>query len=381
MKKLGIYIHIPFCKSKCYYCDFVSFSCKDNLIEKYIECLKKEIKSSIIIDNTENYTVNTIYIGGGTPSYVDSKYIVDVLNEIKQTYKVEDTPEITIEVNPGTITNEKLKDMYEAGINRLSIGLQSDNDDILKTIGRIHNYKEFLNIYNLARKIGFKNINIDLMLALPGQSLEQLEDTVNNVIKLKPEHISIYSLILEEGTKLEKLVNDGKLKLPEEELERQMYYLVREILKQNEYYQYEISNYSKVGYESKHNLACWNQEEYIGFGTAAHSYVNKERFSNIDNLEQYISNIENDEIMKNYIIHEIHNREAQMNEYMILGLRKIEGISILKFKEKFNENPIYLYRNKLSNLVNKELVEIDGDNIKLTLKGIDFANIVWEEFI
>ena len=381
MKKLGIYIHIPFCKSKCYYCDFVSFSCKDNLIEKYIECLKKEIKSSIIIDNTENYTVNTIYIGGGTPSYVDSKYIVDVLNEIKQTYKVEDTPEITIEVNPGTITNEKLKDMYEAGINRLSIGLQSDNDDILRTIGRIHNYNEFLNTYNLARKIGFKNINIDLMLALPGQSLEQLEDTVNNVIKLKPEHISIYSLILEEGTKLEKLVNDGKLKLPEDELERQMYYLVREILKQNEYYQYEISNYSKVGYESKHNLACWNQEEYIGFGTAAHSYVNKERFSNIDNLEQYISNIENDEIMKNYIIHEIQNREAQMNEYMILGLRKIEGISILKFKEKFNENPIYLYRNKLSNLVNKELVEIDGDNIKLTLKGIDFANIVWEEFI
>ena len=381
MKNLGIYIHIPFCKKKCYYCDFVSFSCKDNLIVKYIDCLKKEIKSSIKINSIDDYIINTIYIGGGTPSYIDSKYIVDVLAEIKQKFKVDESAEITIEVNPGTVTKEKLEDMFEAGVNRLSIGLQSDNDYILKTIGRIHNYKEFLNTYNLARKVGFKNINIDLMLGLPNQTVEMLENTVNNIINLKPEHVSIYSLILEEGTKLEELVNDGIISLPDENEEREMYYIVREILEQNHYFQYEISNYSKIGFESKHNLACWNQEEYIGFGVASHSYIDKERFSNIDNIEEYIKNIEDGNVSKNYKIHEKQNKETQMKEYMMLGLRKIEGISILKFKEKFIENPILIFKNELNKLVNKGLLEIDGDYIRLTLKGIDFANIVWEEFV
>lgn len=381
MKELGIYIHIPFCKKKCNYCDFISYSNKDGIILKYIESLKKEIERSIKLTNSEEYIVKTIYIGGGTPSFINSESIIEILKKIREKYIIDKDVEITIEVNPGTVTEQKLCDYYNSGINRLSIGLQSDNDEILKTIGRIHTYSEFLNTYKLARKVGFKNINVDLMLALPNQTVEILENTVNRVVKLNPEHISIYSLIIEEGTKLEKQISSGELTLPDENTERIMYHLVRKVLNENEYIQYEISNYSKIGFQSKHNTDCWSQKEYIGFGVAAHSYINMERFSNITKIEEYIENIENDNIENNYIINEKQNKISQMKEYMMLGLRKIKGVSITEFEQKFNQNPIYLYRIELNKLVNEELVEVDGDNIKLTIKGLDFANLVWEEFI
>lgn len=381
MKELGIYIHIPFCKKKCNYCDFISYSNKNGIILKYIESLKKEIERSIKLTNSEEYIVKTIYIGGGTPSFINSESIIEILKKIREKYIIDKDVEITIEVNPGTVTEQKLCDYYNSGINRLSIGLQSDNDEILKTIGRIHTYSEFLNTYKLARKVGFKNINVDLMLALPNQTVEILENTVNRVVKLNPEHISIYSLIIEEGTKLEKQISSGELTLPDENTERIMYHLVRKVLNENEYIQYEISNYSKIGFQSKHNTDCWSQKEYIGFGVAAHSYINMERFSNITKIEEYIENIENDNIENNYIINEKQNKISQMKEYMMLGLRKIKGVSITEFEQKFNQNPIYLYRIELNKLVNEELVEVDGDNIKLTIKGLDFANLVWEEFI
>ena len=381
MKELGIYIHIPFCKKKCNYCDFISYSNKDEFILKYIEILKKEIERSVKLTNSEEYIVKTIYIGGGTPSFINSESIIEILKKIREKYIIDKDVEITIEVNPGTVTEQKLCDYYNSGINRLSIGLQSDNDEILKTIGRIHTYSEFLNTYKLARKVGFKNINVDLMLALPNQTVEILENTVNRVVKLNPEHISIYSLIIEEGTKLEKQISSGELTLPDENTERIMYHLVRKVLNENEYIQYEISNYSKIGFQSKHNTDCWSQKEYIGFGVAAHSYINMERFSNITKIEEYIENIENDNIENNYIINEKQNKISQMKEYMMLGLRKIKGVSITEFEQKFNQNPIYLYRIELNKLVNEELLEVDGDNIKLTIKGLDFANLVWEEFI
>lgn len=381
MKELGIYVHIPFCKKKCNYCDFISFQNKSEYIEKYICCLKKEIQESTEIKSEDEIIVKTIYIGGGTPSYIDSKYILDVMKIIKNKYKIYDTAEITIEVNPGTITEQKLKDYHNIGINRLSIGLQSDNDEILKNIGRIHTYSDFLYTYKLARKVGFKNVNVDLMLGLPNQTIQILENTVNNIIKLEPEHISIYSLILEEGTKLEEQIANGKINLPDENTERTMYHLVKEILEQNEFIQYEISNFCKKGFESKHNLDCWKQKEYIGFGVAAHSYINMKRFSNIENIEKYIKNIDKENIENNYIIHEVQDKTNQMKEYMMLGLRKIGGISITEFEQKFNQNPIYLYRIELNRLVNEELLEVDGDNMKLTLKGLDFANLVWEEFV
>lgn len=377
MKELGIYIHIPFCKSKCSYCDFISFANKEKKVEKYIECLKKEIKNKEV----DNCIVDTIYIGGGTPSFIESKYIKEILELVKSRFKIKEEAEITIEVNPGTVNEEKLKDYKETGINRISIGLQSTNNKILKQIGRIHTYEEFLNTYNLVRKVGFRNINVDLMLALPNQTLEELEESIEKVIKLNPEHISIYSLILEDGTKMEELVNNKKIQLPSDELERKMYWNIKNKLEQNGYTHYEISNFSKKGFESKHNMNCWKQKEYLGFGLAAHSYINNERFCNTNNIEEYIKNIENNNIKSNIEICEIQNEEEKKKEYMLLGLRKLEGVNIGEFKNKFVDNPIYLYRKELEKLVNEDLIEIDLNNIKLTNKGLDLANLVWKEFI
>ena len=370
MKEIGVYIHIPFCIKKCDYCDFISYCDKQNLVEEYIEKLKEEI--NIELSNKE-YKIKTIYIGGGTPSSVDSKYIVDVLNVIKEKQNIGDI-EVTIEVNPGTITKEKLLDYKTAGINRLSIGLQETNNELLKQIGRIHTYEEFLETYNLARQVGFKNINVDLMIGLPNQSIFNIKESLNKIINLNPEHISVYSLILEEGTKLYKKYEENKIELPDEELERNMYWYVKNTLENNGYIHYEISNFAKDRYESKHNISCWKQEEYIGFGVAAHSYIDGIRYSNTESIEEYIENSEK-------IVHEKQTIEDMQKEYMLLGLRKIEGISVQQFKNKFGDNPIFLFRNELSKLVEEDLLEVDGDIIKLTNKGLDLANMVWQEFI
>lgn len=377
----GVYIHIPFCKKKCNYCDFISFCNKDNLIEEYIECLKKEIKEF----NFLNKNVTTIYLGGGTPSYINSKFIVDILNLLKEKLKSNKTPfydlEITIEVNPGTVTREKLEMYKKVGINRLSIGLQETNNNLLKQIGRIHTFEDFLETYNLAKKVGFNNINVDLMIALPNQKISDIKESLEKIVSLKPNHISVYSLIIEEGTLIEKQVNQRKLKLPSEEEERNLYWYVKNFLEISGYNHYEISNFAKKGQESKHNLNCWNQEEYIGFGLASHSYVNKTRFCNISNLEKYIENVKNNDFDKNRIIEEKQTIEDEKKEFMMLGFRKIEGVSISKFKEKFSENPLFLYRKELNKLVNEGLIVVDLDNIKLTNKGLDLANIVFEEFV
>ena len=289
--------------------------------------------------------------------------------------------EITIEVNPGTVTKEKLQDYKDIGINRLSIGLQCVQDRLLKLLGRIHTYEEFLNTYNLAKEVGFDNINIDLMLGLPNQSIEDLKESLNKIILLNPNHISTYSLIVEEGTNIYNQLENNELKLPDEELERNMYWYVKNLLELNGYNHYEISNFSKKGKESKHNMNCWNQEEYIGFGISAHSYINNIRFSNTNNLEEYIKNVNNNELEKNKIIEEEQTVEDNKNEFMMLGFRKIEGVDIAKFKEKFVDNPIFIYKEKLNKLVEEGLIEIDLNNIRLTNKGIDFANLVFEEFI
>lgn len=372
MKELGIYIHIPFCKQKCKYCDFISFSNKESYVEKYIKALKNEVINNK--NKAKEYEVTTVYIGGGTPSFIESSYIVEILKTIKENYNIKKNAEITIEVNPGTVNEEKLKDYFNAGINRLSIGLQTTNNDLLKIIGRIHSYEEFLKTYNSAREVGFKNINVDLMIGLPTQILVDIQDSLEKIIKLKPEHISVYSLIVEEGTLIEKEISKGILKLPDEEQERKEYWMVKNTLEKAGYKHYEISNYAKKGFESKHNTNCWEQKEYIGFGLAAHSYLNKIRYSNTESLEEYLKN-------NNITIHEKQDKELEEKEYMLLGLRKIDGIKISEFKNKFVDSPIYTFRNELNKLVQEELIEIDSDNIKLTNKGIDLANIVWEEFV
>ena len=381
MKELGIYVHIPFCKKKCNYCDFVSFANQDNNTqEQYVQAVIKEIQNFKIKE--QDAEITTIYIGGGTPSYVSEKGISRIIQSIYRKFNVSSNVEITLEINPGTITQEKLETYKAIGVKRLSIGLQSTDDVLLKTIGRIHTYNEFLDTYIMARKVGFDNINIDLMLALPNQSLEQMEESVKKVIRLNPEHVSVYSLILEEGTELEKQLKSGKLKLPTEDNERKMYWLVKNELKRAGYNHYEISNFAKKGNESKHNLNCWNQQEYIGFGLAAHSYYDEVRYSNIRDLKQYIANCNRGDFAKNKHIEESNRTKEQIaKEYMMLGLRKLEGISISEFQRKFEMNPLFYFRFEMSKLQEQDLIEVDLDNVRLTDKGLDFANLVFEEFV
>ena len=376
-KELGIYIHIPFCKQKCYYCDFVSFANRTNCVKEYIESLIKEIENYKL----EEYIVTTIYIGGGTPSYIESKYIEKIINKIKEKFEIDNQCEITIEVNPGTVTKQKLEKYKESGINRISIGLQTIDNNLLKQIGRIHTYEEFIKTYKDAQIVGLKNINIDLIIGIPNQKLEDIEKEIKEVIKLNPNHISTYSLIVEEGTVLEQKIQKKEYKLPSEEVEREMYWYIKKELEKNGYIHYEISNFSKKDKMSKHNKNCWEQKEYIGLGVAAHSYIDNIRYSNIEDIEKYISNIKSKNFQKNVIIQERQTAEDKKKEYMLLGLRKIEGVSIREFKNKFNGNPLFKFKEELEKLKKDKLIEIQKDKIKLTNKGIDLANIVWEEFV
>ena len=387
-KEIGLYVHIPFCKSKCLYCDFVSFANQNNMVERYAECVKKEIIQYATENKTMSehglepkFIVKTIYIGGGTPSYIDEDYIVQIMETIKHNFEVKEDAEITIEVNPGTASKDKLEAYKKCGINRLSIGLQSTQNKILKNIGRIHTYEEFIITYAHAREAKFKNINVDLMINLPGQTLEDVKDSIKRIINLKPEHISVYSLIVEDNTPIKTLLEMHCLELASDEVERQMYWYVKETLEKHKYHQYEISNFAKEGHESKHNMDCWNQKEYIGVGLNASSFLDNKRYSNISALEQYITNIEQNEMNKNLILEETLNEESKMNEYMMLGLRKIAGVNIQGFKNTFNVNPIVRFCKPLEKLTKEGLVQIDENSIKLTNKGIDLANLVWEEFV
>ena len=410
-KELGIYIHIPFCQHKCDYCDFVSFSNKQEWIQNYVEAVKKEI-NHYFQDKTllETYTVTSIYIGGGTPSYIDSKYIFEIMHVLEENLKKNrvslEEMEITIEVNPGTVNKEKLEQYKTTKINRLSIGLQSTNNEMLKQIGRIHTFEQFLETYQMAKEVGFDNINVDLMIGLPNQTIEDIKRSLEEVIQLNSTHISVYSLIIEEGTVIAQKIENHQLQEMDEELERNMYWYVKNTLELNGYTHYEISNFAKEGKESKHNLNCWKQKEYIGIGLSAHSYLNYVRYTNTSEMEQYITRMDNlngkivkdilklsknkektnlEENKKNieaiYELEEIQDLEDRKKEYMLLGLRKIEGVSISKFKEKYIDNPIFLFRKELEKLVEEKLVVIDGDYIKLTNKGLDLANLVWEEFV
>ena len=271
--ELGVYVHIPFCVRKCYYCDFVSYSNKFEMQDEYIKKLIEEIE-----DNKEllkNNEITTIYIGGGTPSSIKPELVKNVLDKICEISNItnKENIEVTIEVNPGTATKNNLQMYKNCGINRLSIGLQSTNDELLNEIGRIHNYEQFLNTYNWALEAGFNNINVDLMLGLPNQSISDLKESLEKIVNLRPEpkHISVYSLIVEEGTVIEKKINNGELKLPEEDEERNQYKYTKNYLELNGYKHYEISNFAKLGYESKHNMNCWEQKQYVGVGLAAHS--------------------------------------------------------------------------------------------------------------
>ncbi|WP_289300962.1 radical SAM family heme chaperone HemW, partial [Sporofaciens musculi] len=315
-KELELYIHVPFCIKKCQYCDFLSAPSSKGERQEYAESLCRQIRT--YGELAKAYHVVSIFVGGGTPSILDKEQLLGIFDAVRDTFTVDGDAEITIEVNPGTVTEEKLKAYLKAGINRLSIGLQSAKNEELQLLGRIHTYEEFLSTYGLAREMGFGNINVDLMSAIPRQTVEGWERTLKKVLGLRPEHISAYSLIIEEGTPFfERYGKGGHVdELPSEEEERRMYWRTAEILRGYGYCRYEISNYALPGYECRHNLGYWNRTEYLGIGTGAASLMDNRRWNY---GEEPVG---------------LSVRE-QMEEFMFLGLRKMEGVSKAKFEESF----------------------------------------------
>lgn len=368
----SLYIHIPFCKHKCFYCDFNSYCNKDSLITNYIKATKKEIQ--YYIDRYNENEFKTVYFGGGTPSYIDSNYIKELLSLVKC------DGEITLELNPGTITNDKLKDYKEAGINRLSIGLQTTNDSLLKGIGRIHTLNDFDEAFKMARNNRFKNISVDLMFGLPNQTISDVNQSLDYILRINPEHVSTYSLIIHD----ELVENNPKafLNLPSDEDERIMYHVICEKLKENGYIQYEISNFGKKDYFSNHNLCYWNQEEYIGIGVGASSYVDNKRYTNNNSIEKYIEICESNKFEELYNLEEVQDYESKIREYMILKLRLLEGIFKDEAYEKFKIDVFEKFKEQIKKMINFGLLElVDSRQLRLTKKGLDLANIVWEEFL
>ncbi|MCF6465605.1 radical SAM family heme chaperone HemW [Clostridium sp. Cult2] len=377
MKELGIYVHIPFCSSKCYYCDFVSFPNQYNKIDKYINYLIVEIEKYKEI--LKEYTVKTIFIGGGTPSYLEGQHIGRVLEHIYKTFNSDEIEEITIETNPGTLNEEKLKLYKEYGIDRISIGVQSLNDNLLKSIGRGHTSMDFYRSFELMRNLNFKNVNVDLIYGLPNQTLKDCERTLEEIVNLDVEHISYYSLILEDNTLMNKWYKEGRIKLPDEEIEREMYHYGISFLKSKGYNHYEISNFSKEGIECKHNLFYWQLKPYIGFGIAAHSNINNKRFWNYNNFKDYFISLEKN---KYPIDGEEHiDKEMEIAEYFIMGLRLIEGINKNVFKERFKIKVEDIYEDVLVKYKNRGLLHIDDEWIRFTPKGLDLSNIVYVDLL
>ncbi len=375
MKKLGIYVHIPFCKRKCNYCDFYSIKWDREVEERYIKSLVKEINSY----NGMEYIVDTIFFGGGTPTIIKHENIERIMHEIKNSFKVDKNSEITIEANPNTLTYENLSAYKKAGVNRLSIGVQSLSNEILANIGRLHNSEEALLAIRRAKESGYENINVDIMFNIPGQTTKDIEETVSKIIHEDVNHISFYSLKLEKGTPLYLMEKDHKIFMPEESIEREMYYTGRKIMEDRKIYQYEISNFAKEGFECKHNLKYWNQEEYIGFGPSAHSFLNNERYSNICNINEFCDNA--DKNIFNRSIHESLNDEALEFEYIMLKLRLTDGLNLNIFKQKFNVDFNKKYNKQIKYLIDNKLLIYNEENIKLTQLGMDVSNFVFEKFM
>lgn len=379
MKTLGVYIHIPFCVRKCVYCDFLSAPAAEETQKKYVAALKREIEQNAQL--YRDYTVETIFFGGGTPSILKAEHTKDILNALKVYYNISKTAEITLEANPKTTDYEKLCALKAAGINRLSIGFQSADDRELKILGRIHTYEDFLQTYGDARAAGFGNINVDLISALPSQTLESWINTLEKAVSLTqpPEHISAYSLIVEESTPLYEHLEQFP-PIPDEETERQMYYETKRILEKYGYERYEISNYAKQGCESRHNRIYWQRgishtHDYVGFGLGASSTVGNSRWKNTSDMSSYLSgaNIKEDQ--------QTLSENDLMEEFVFLGLRMTAGISAEEFHRTFQKNIEDIYREPIEKWVSQGLLARDGDIIRLTDKGLDFSNTVFADFI
>lgn len=382
-KELELYVHIPFCVKKCAYCDFLSGPAGEQERASYVDALIREIcrRGSEYC----GYEVSTVFVGGGTPSILEGEDTARIFRELRKNFVLRDDAEITMEVNPGTVTEDKTKAWKACGINRLSIGLQSVSSRELKMLGRIHTYEDFLYSWDLVRRTGFENVNIDLISAVPGQTVESWSRTLRTAAELRPEHISAYSLIVEEGTLFyERYGGDGNRSrgdggqqwppLPDEDTEREIYKATEKILSGYGYYRYEISNYARPGYECRHNLGYWARKEYLGLGLGAASLIGEKRFSNTRDMGLYLEGHAGGET-------ELLTVRDQMEEFMFLGLRKTEGISPEDFGRKFGKTLSEVYGEQIRNLERQGLLEVCGDRIRLTERGIDISNYVFAEFI
>ena len=367
MKRLGLYIHIPFCDRICNYCDFTAFQGANSKIKEYVEALKKEIE----LKGNKNFLIDSIFIGGGTPSFIDGKYIFEILEKVKENFTVLDNIEISIETNPKTFDEKKLEYYKSTKINRVSIGVQSFNDKILKELGRNHNSKEALESIELVKKFDF-DINLDLIFGYQSQIIEDVLYDFEMVKNINPEHISYYALIIEEKTKFKALQNAGKLDFLDEETERKMYHLIVEKLEEMGMNQYEVSNFAKVGKESVHNKKYWNCKEYLGLGISAHSYLNDERFSNTVNLSKYIKELHNGNIPVDF--REKLDMPTKKFEYIIMNMRLKEGFLISDYNRLFESD--FLEENKKAVKIGLEnnVVEIKDDRIYFTKRGFDIMD-------
>lgn len=396
MKKyVSLYVHIPFCALKCKYCDFLSFDGESyGTMLRYVDSLCQEIKLYAPI--ADDYIVRSVFIGGGTPSLLDEGLITNIMAFIRKTFALEKDAEITIEANPGTLRHQKLNGYKAAGINRLSIGLQSADDDMLRKLGRMHNYDQFVATFKAARRAGFNNINIDVMSGLPGQTIHSYVDTLSRVLEFGPEHISAYSLSIEEGTPFAK---DPEIleSLPPDMIDRRMYEITKKLFAAHGYDRYEVSNYARSGYECRHNMVYWTGGEYIGFGLGASSYFQGKRFNNVQDILQYIQLMEetsdkfaeadNLEILYNETTRKLRENvtpiyiDSRMEEFMFLGLRMMCGISRTDFEDRFKKDIYEVYGPVLNKYIDQGFMATYEDRIYLTDAGIDVSNVILADFI
>ena len=409
---LELYIHIPFCVRKCNYCDFLSFPAGKEIVERYVRALEEEIRRTGEAVYGQNGRpgetvygqngrpeeavygragggktevrpgsapkISTVFVGGGTPSVLEPEQIRSLFSCLRESFLLEADAEISMEANPGTLNREKLSACREEGINRLSLGLQSADDGLLQPLGRIHTWEQFLYNYQDARQAGFRNINIDLMSSLPGQSLENYVKTLETVTALEPEHISSYSLILEEGTPFF-ASEEIRRQLPDENTDREMYEKTKEILHEKGYERYEISNYAKPGFACRHNLGYWDEVPYLGLGLGASSYYKNARFSNETDIRTYMENPFVPFLGRND--YECCDEKSRMEDYMIFGLRKMAGVSLSRFEKEFGTAAEEIYGGVIDRYVGMGLLVLEGDRLRLTDAGIDVSNRIFEDFL
>lgn len=378
----GVYVHIPFCLRKCNYCDFLSFPSDEESRKNYVEALCYEIRRFC---RGKSLKADSVFIGGGTPSVLEPALIGQIMNTLRESLEIAADAEISMEVNPGTMDREKAEAYRSYGINRISMGVQSLDDGLLERLGRIHRREQFLETYSILREAGFDNLNTDLMFSLPGQTKETWKKTLGEILELGPEHISFYSLIIEEGTPFYEDYRSGKLKEIDDEEDRWLYHYAVQKLTEAGYNHYEISNAALPGRESRHNLKYWNMDEYVGFGLGAHSFMGGRRFSNTCDINEYAEiqkkHKDSDDIFAGYEISEPNTKKDDMEECIFTGLRKIEGIASDDFEGCTGADLYEEYSAEIERMKSEGMLEDTGKGIRLTSKGLDFANYVMREFM